>query len=83
MQIKTQTKRSTKMQEVTNINCFVENNFSLAFLTSSYWGDFSKCKDIKVEIESNGKIYFLPLSEFKKVIEKNLGDWESKANEIN
>ena len=47
MDIKTQTRRSTQFKrDIINLNCFIEKDFECGFVTSKYWGDFEKRKDI-------------------------------------
>jgi len=78
MDIKTQTKRSTRFKtNLINFNCFIDESFEFGVVTSKYWGDFEKRKNPLIEIEVNGIRYNLLLSEFKKFVEINLKKWKN------
>ena len=78
MDIKTQTRRSTAFKEnILNLNCWVNKNFEMGFVTSKYWGDFEHRKEVLVEIEIKGTKYNLPLSKLIKVLEKSIKKWKN------
>jgi len=78
MDIKTQTNRSTQFKtKIVNLNCWIEKGFECGFVTSKYWGDFEKRKEVLVEIEIEGIKYNLLLNEFKKLIKKHFKKWKN------
>lgn len=79
MEIKTQTRRTTKqVYNLINLNCFIEKGFEIGVVTSKYWGNFEKREEPFIELEIEGVNYNLPLSEFKKFVQTKLNKFKNR-----
>ena len=68
--IKIQTKRSTKFVEnKLNANLFCnKEKFQVGLISTIFWGNFEPRENPLISFTLEGRSYFIPIKEFKKIL---------------